>query len=57
MTSHLGILVLFVALVSTVFGALMRDTGADQLRLGVRIFLSLVVGAYVAGWLMYLVFG
>ena len=57
MTSHLGILVLFVALVSTVFGTLMRDTGADQLRLGLRIFLSLVVGAYVAGWLMYLVFG
>ena len=57
MTSHLGILVLFVALVSTVFGTLMRDRGADQLRLGLRIFLSLVVGAYVAGWLMYLVFG
>ena len=57
MTSHLGILVLFVALVSTVFGTLMRDSGADQLRLGLRIFLGLVVGAYVAGWLMYLVFG
>ena len=57
MTTHLGIMVLFVALVSTVFGTLMREESADQLRLGSRIFVSLAGGAYVAGWLMYVVFG
>jgi hypothetical protein len=57
MTTHLGIMVLFVALVSTVFGTLMREEWADQLRLGSRIFVSLAGGAYVAGWLMYVVFG
>jgi hypothetical protein len=56
MTTHLGIMVLFVALVSTVFGTLMRETAAEQIRLGSRIFVSLVAGAYVAGWLLYAVF-
>lgn len=57
MTTHLGVMVLFVALVSVVFGTLMRDSGSDQIRLGSRIFVGLTVGAYVAGWLMYFVFG
>jgi hypothetical protein len=57
MTTHLGILVLFVALVSVVFGALLRDELADQVRLTSRIFASLVVGAYVAGWALYAAFG
>ncbi len=57
MTTHLGIMVLFVALVSTVFGTLMRDAWADQIRLGSRIFVSLALGAYLAGWLMYVAFG
>jgi hypothetical protein len=56
MTSHLGIMVLFVALVSTVFGTLLRETTAEQVRLGSRIFVSLVAGAYAAGWVLYLVF-
>jgi hypothetical protein len=56
MTTHLGIMVLFVALVSTVFGTLMRDTVRDQVRLGSRIFVSMVLGAYAAGWLLYVAF-
>lgn len=56
MTSHLGVMVLFAALVATVFGTLLRDDGPGQVRLGTRIFLGLVVGAWVLGWVMYLAF-
>ena len=57
MTSHLGLMVLFALCVSTVFGTLLRDIAADQMRLGLRLFLALVGGAYLAGWLMFFVFG
>jgi hypothetical protein len=56
MTSHLAIMALFAACVSIVFGTLLRDPPAEQLRLGGRIFGALVVGAYAVGWLMYLAF-
>jgi len=55
-TSHLGIMILFAACVSTVFGTLFRDLPQEQLRLGARIFATLVVGGYAVGWLMYLAF-
>jgi uncharacterized membrane protein YwzB len=57
MTTHLGIMVVFVALVSLVFGTLMRDDLGEQVRLTSRIFVSLLVGAYVAGWVLYAAFG
>jgi hypothetical protein len=57
MTSHLGLMVLFAAFVSTTFGTLMRDAPADQVRFALRVFLGLVGGAYLTGWLMYLIFG
>jgi hypothetical protein len=57
MTTHLGVMILFAACVSTVFGTLLRDQVREQVRLGAQIFSSLVVGAYVVGWLMYFVFG
>ena len=56
MTTHLGVMVIFAALVSTVFGTLMRDDGRDQVRLGFRMFAGLVVGAYLVGWMMFLGF-
>ena len=56
MTSHLGVMLLFAACVSIVFGALLRDEPRDQFRIGSRIFLALVVGAYALDWLMYLSF-
>ena len=52
MTSHLGIMVLFAACLSTVFGVLLRDSGREQVRLGGRIFAGLVGGAYALGWIM-----
>jgi hypothetical protein len=56
MTSHLGVMTLFALAISAVFAALLRDETRDQTRLGARIFVSLVGGAYVAGWLMRLLF-
>jgi hypothetical protein len=56
MTSHLGVMVLFAACLSIVFGALMRESPRDEVRLATRIFLALVGGAYVVGWIMYLAF-
>ena len=57
MTSHLGLMLLFSACVGTVFGTLLRDVARDQARLAAQVFLSLVGGGYLLGWVMYLVFG
>jgi hypothetical protein len=56
MTTHLGVMILFAACLAAVFGALLRDDLAGQLRMAGRILTGLVVGAYVVGWLMYLAF-
>ena len=56
MTTHLGVMILFAACVSTVFGVLLRDDLRDQVRFGGRIFAALVLGAYLLGWLMYFAF-
>ena len=57
MTTHLGVMVLFAACVSVVFGTMLRETPADELRLAGRIFAALVLGAWLVGWVMYLAFG
>jgi hypothetical protein len=57
MTTHLGVMILFAACVSVVFGTLLREQPADEMRLAGRIFAALVVGAYVLGWIMYFAFG
>jgi hypothetical protein len=56
MTSHVGTMILFAGCVATAFGTLMRDEPREQARFGGRIFLGLVLGAYVLGWLMYWAF-
>jgi len=56
MTSHLGVMLLFAACVSIVFGTLLRNEPRDQIRMGLRIFLALAVGAYALSWLMFLAF-
>jgi hypothetical protein len=56
MTSHLGVMMLFAVAVSTVFGALLREEAREQLRMSARIFVGLVGGPYLAGWLMHLLF-
>lgn len=57
MTTHLGVMILFAACVSAVFGALLREAPRDQWRLAGRIFTALVVGAYGLGWVMYVLYG
>jgi hypothetical protein len=57
MTTHLGVMVLFAACVSVVFGTMLRETPAEELRFSARIFAALVFGAYLVGWVMYLAFG
>jgi hypothetical protein len=56
MTSHLGVMLLFAACVSAVFGTLLRDAPREQLTLAGRIFAALAAGAYALGWLMYFFF-
>jgi hypothetical protein len=56
MTSHLGVMILFAACVSIAFGTLMRETPRDEIRLAARIFLALVGGACLVGWIMFLAF-
>jgi hypothetical protein len=51
--SHLLLLVVFAAFVSSVFAALMRDDIRQQLRFGALLFGGFVIGAIVVGWLMY----
>ena len=43
----------FALFVSVVFAALMRDAPAEQMRLGLRLFVGLVGGGLLAGWLLY----
>jgi hypothetical protein len=51
--SHLVLLLVFSALVSTVFSVLMRETPAERLRFGLLAFAGFSLSAIVAGWLMY----
>jgi len=53
MISHFLWLVVFAALVSTVFGVLLRDRPREQVVVGLRLFAALVGVAFVLGWLMY----
>ena len=52
--THFGIMALFAACVSIVFGTLLRAEAGEQARLALRIFGALVVGAVALGWLMLL---
>lgn len=56
MTTHLGVMLLYAAAISVVFGTLLRDDVPSQVRLGARIFIGLIAGAYLVGWLLYVAF-
>lgn len=57
MTSHLGLMILFAALVAPVFAALHRDDLASGRMFALRLFAALVGGAVALSWVLYLVFG
>lgn len=49
--SHLVVLVVFSALVSTVFAVLLRDSMKDRLKFGGMAFAAFVLSTLVIGWL------
>jgi len=51
--SHLVLLVVFSALVSTVFATLLREDSKSRLRFGLMAFGAFVLTTLVLGWLMY----
>lgn len=51
MSSHLVTLVVFAALVSTVFAVLLRDEMRDRVRFGLIAFAAFVLSTLVIGWL------
>lgn len=54
MLSHFMFLVLFSALVSTVFAVLQKDTAREQVRFALAMTAGFVAFAIVAGWVMRL---
>jgi hypothetical protein len=53
MTSHIGLMLLFAFLVSTVFAVIGRDAPREQLTLGLRYFGAFAGAGLVLGWLMF----
>lgn len=54
MTSHFGLMLLFAFFVSLVFATIAKDTPAEQLKLGARMFATFIGAAIVMGWVMRL---
>jgi hypothetical protein len=55
MTTHLGLMALFAAAVAIVFATLLRDDGRSQIRMAAGILVTLVVGGWLVGWLLYVI--
>ena len=51
--SHVVLLVVFSALVSTVFATLLREDPKSRLRFGLMAFGAFMLTTLVLGWLMY----
>jgi hypothetical protein len=51
--SHFEAMVVFAALVSTVFAITSKNTPREQVRYGLFVFFSFVAVAIVVGWIMY----
>jgi hypothetical protein len=56
-TSHLGLMLLFAALVAPVFAALHRDDLASGRVFALKLFGAMAGGAFILSWLLFLVFG
>ena len=52
--SHLGLMVVYAALVSAFLALLWRNRPAERWKLFFQIFLGMVGGGLALGWLMYL---
>jgi hypothetical protein len=54
MTSHLGLMILFAFFVSLIFATIAKDTPAEQVKLGARMFGTFIAAGLVLGWVMRL---
>lgn len=54
MTSHLGLMLLFAFFVSLIFATIAKDTPAEQVRLGAKMFAMFIGAAIVFGWVLRL---
>ena len=52
MTSHAGLMIVFACFVSLVFAVIAKDSPADQLRTGAKMFGSFIAAAFLLGWVM-----
>lgn len=53
MISHFNLMVVYALLLSAFLAVLWRRERRAQLKLFAQLFLGLVLGAVVVGWLMY----
>lgn len=51
--SHFALMTLYAAILGVFFAALWKRDRREQIRLFLKIFGSLMVGAILLGWLMY----
>ena len=52
MTSHFGLMIVFAFFVSLVFATIQKDTVADQVKLGAKMFATFLGAAIAIGWVM-----
>lgn len=52
MTSHFGLMVLFSALVATIFSTIAKDTPGEQLQFGLRLLGGFVATGLALSWVM-----
>ena len=54
MTSHFGLMIVFALFVSLIFATIAKDSPADQLKAGAKMFGTFIAAAVALGWLMRL---
>ena len=52
MTSHLGLMIVFALFVSLIFATIAKDTPAEQVKLGAKMFGTFIAVAIALGWFM-----
>ncbi len=53
--SHLFSMIFFALIVSIVFALIREGSPRAQIKYGISLFLSLVLGAILFGWVMYFI--
>ena len=52
--SHILLMTVFALFIALVGGVLLKDTPREQAKTGALLLVSLLGGAFVVGWLLYL---